>query len=143
MKSRSQGCALCWEYKNKKGEFEGQPHKILFETQYFWVKFSLFPVTPNHLLIIPKRHFCKATDMNLDELLDFYICRKKIENWYQSQGINAWNSGDNYGKAAGQSREHFHYHYFDRKEGDIADPRGGIRNFMPPIETLGAYKDET
>ncbi len=136
-------CSFCWEFIHDKSFLRGQPYKVLFETRYFRVKFSLFPVTNNHLLIISRRHFSKATDMNFNELRDFQSCRARIELWYRDRGINAWNSGDNYGRIAGQSIAHFHYHYFDRKEGDVGNPRGGIRNFMPPLEGLGDYKDET
>lgn len=143
MEKEEKQCSFCWELENRKSSIAGQPFKVLFETKYFLVKFSLFPVTPNHLLIVPKRHFAKATDMDFEELVDFQRCRQRIEWWYLKQGVSAWNSGDNYGRPAGQSIAHFHYHYFDRKEGDVKDPRGGIRNFMPPLENLGDYKDET
>ncbi len=142
MNKREDECSFCWELKHNESAIRDQPYKILFETKYFRVKFSLFPVAPNHLLIFPKRHFEKATDMTQKEQNDFFSAKKRVEEYYRSIGVNAWNEGANYGKAAGQSLGHFHYHYFDRKEGDVENPRGGIRNFKPPIEDLGKYKDE-
>ena len=81
--------------------------------------------------------------MTTREWVHFLATKREVEEWYLGQGIKAWVEGANYGKDAGQSREHFHYHYFDRVAGDVKDPRGGIRNFKPPIEELGNYKDET
>lgn len=145
MKSRATGCAFCWENKHGKSEFKGQPHRVLFETEHFWVKYSLFPRTPRHLLAIPKRHIEKATEMNLEEWVDLFHVRQRVEKWYLSEGIKGpWhNTGDNYGKVAGQTRAHYHFHFFDRFEGDVENPRGGIINFKPPIEELGNYEDET
>lgn len=135
-------CSFCWELIHNESAIKGQPYKVLFETGYFRVKFSLFPVTPNHLLIFPKRHFEKATDMTQEEAADFFTAKRRVEEYYWLIGITDWNEGANRGKAAGQSLGHFHYHYFDRREGDVENPRGGIRNFKPPLENLEDYKDE-
>jgi len=143
LKSRAEGCAFCWQHEHQMCEFEEYPYEEIAETNHFYVIRSLFPVTPNHFSIIPKRCFAKSTDMKHSEWVDFLHCRKIVEKFYILLGIKAWNSGDNYGKDAGQSRMHFHYHYFDRRPGDVDDPRGGIRNFIPPVENLADYKDET
>ncbi len=135
-------CSFCWEFIHNRTAIKGQLYRILFETKFFRVKFSLFPVTPNHLLIIPRRHITKSTEMTREEWDDFLNVKMRVEEYFRSVGISAWNEGANFGKAAGQSLGHFHYHYFDRKEGDVQNPRGGIRNFKPSIENLGNYKDE-
>lgn len=43
---------------------------------------------------------------------------------------DAFNHGINDGPAAGQSVPHFHYHLIPRWEGDVANPRGGIRRMF-------------
>lgn len=42
-----------------------------------------------------------------------------------------YNIGVNDGVAAGQTVSHLHIHVIPRYEGDIADPRGGIRRMFP------------
>ncbi|MGH3818079.1 MAG: HIT family protein [Pseudonocardiaceae bacterium] len=39
--------------------------------------------------------------------------------------------GMNEGKIAGRSIDHLHIHLIPRYEGDVADPRGGIRQVVP------------
>ncbi len=39
----------------------------------------------------------------------------------------AYNIGINDGKAAGQTVPHLHMHLIPRYEGDVMDPRGGVR----------------
>ncbi len=138
------GCSFCWEFQNNKSAIEGESYRVFYETKYFRVKFSLYEVTPNHLLIIPRRHFSKMSDMTFEEREDFFKVKFLVEMYYESLGIKAWNEGANFGHAAGQSLDHFHYHYFDRTLGDVPEElrRGGIRNFKPPVRKLGDYKDE-
>ena len=43
----------------------------------------------------------------------------------------AFNVGINAGAAAGQTVPHAHVHLIPRYEGDVPDPRGGIRWVLP------------
>ena len=51
-----------------------------------------------------------------------------IEKQFSPQG---YNIGFNDQKAAGQTVPHLHIHVIPRYEGDVPDPRGGIRNIIP------------
>ena len=42
-----------------------------------------------------------------------------------------FNVGVNVGYAAGQTIDHVHVHLIPRYEGDVPDPRGGIRWVLP------------
>ncbi|QQS21724.1 HIT domain-containing protein [Candidatus Saccharibacteria bacterium] len=44
---------------------------------------------------------------------------------------NAFNFGLNDGPEAGQSVPHFHLHLMPRWQGDMKNPRGGVRNIFP------------
>lgn len=44
---------------------------------------------------------------------------------------DAFNHGINDGPAAGQTVPHLHYHVIPRWQGDVVNPRGGIRNMFP------------
>jgi len=44
---------------------------------------------------------------------------------------HGFNIGVNDGASAGQTISHLHMHLIPRFEGDVADPRGGIRWIIP------------
>ena len=44
---------------------------------------------------------------------------------------NGYNIGINVGRAAGQTVFHLHVHVIPRYEGDVPDPRGGVRFVIP------------
>ncbi len=45
--------------------------------------------------------------------------------------VTGFNSGMNCGASAGQTIDHCHIHLIPRREGDVSNPRGGIRHVMP------------
>jgi len=56
------------------------------------------------------------------------------ENWEQLQlpALPAgYNVGINCGEAAGQTVMHCHVHLIPRYDGDMEDPRGGVRGCIP------------
>ena len=91
-----------------------------------------FPVTPEHTLIIPKRHVAGYFDLNQDELCNInelqFTCRNILQAKYKPQGFNI---GVNVGEAAGQTIFHCHIHLIPRYTGDVANPRGGVRGVIP------------
>jgi len=54
--------------------------------------------------------------------------REEINQRHRPDGFNI---GFNAGAAAGQTVDHLHIHIIPRCTGDVADPRGGIRNIIP------------
>jgi len=45
--------------------------------------------------------------------------------------VTGFNLGVNDGRSAGQTVFHCHMHLIPRREGDVENPRGGIRNIIP------------
>lgn len=94
--------------------------------------FDGFPVSSGHTLIIPKRHVPSFFDLSKEEkqdLLDLADRVKRIvEERYHPDG---YNIGINIGKAAGQSIFHVHMHLIPRYNGDVPNPRGGVRGVIP------------
>jgi diadenosine tetraphosphate (Ap4A) HIT family hydrolase len=45
--------------------------------------------------------------------------------------IEGFNIGVNVGASAGQTVFHCHIHLIPRRTGDVANPRGGVRNVFP------------
>ena len=94
-----------------------------------------FPVTKSHILIIPRRHVASFFDMGAAE---HKACLKLLEEMKnhildKDPTVSAFNVGFNDGKNAGQTLYHCHIHLIPRREGDVKDPRGGIRHVIPGL----------
>jgi diadenosine tetraphosphate (Ap4A) HIT family hydrolase len=91
-----------------------------------------FPISPGHTLIIPKRHVGSFFDLEADERAELLVllCQAKVvaDKEFSPQG---YNIGINDGAAAGQTVPHLHLHLIPRFEGDLPDPRGGVRWVIP------------
>lgn len=91
-----------------------------------------FPVSPGHALIIPRRHVSSFFDLSKEEQSDMFnladIVKRIIDEKYHPDGYNV---GINVGEAAGQSVFHVHMHIIPRYQGDVPNPRGGIRGVIP------------
>jgi diadenosine tetraphosphate (Ap4A) HIT family hydrolase/HKD family nuclease len=104
--------------------------------------FDRFPVSDGHTLVVPRRlvaSWWEATEAEQHALLNLAEQAKQLlEDRYAPDG---WNLGVNIGRAAGQTVDHLHLHLIPRYDGDVADPRGGIRHAIPSRgnwQTLGA-----
>lgn len=124
MFARQEGCVFC-------GDFAG---RILFENYYFYAIYDAYPVNLGHLLLITKRH---VPDMFGLTVVEFAVlpemvsaAKKLLDREYQAGG---YNLGANCGVVAGQEIMHFHLHVIPRYVGDVAEPRGGIRNLKEPL----------
>jgi diadenosine tetraphosphate (Ap4A) HIT family hydrolase len=91
-----------------------------------------FPVTPGHILIIPKRHTVDYFLMSAqerqcaDETIQFL--RKYMV--FNDPSIKGFNVGMNCGEDAGQTVMHAHIHLIPRRKGDVENPRGGVRHVI-------------
>ena len=91
-----------------------------------------FPISPGHMLIIPKRHeadFFNLTHEEQTALLE--LTRYTRQELVATTDATAFNIGVNAGPDAGQTVSHAHVHLVPRYAGDVADPRGGIRWIIP------------
>jgi diadenosine tetraphosphate (Ap4A) HIT family hydrolase len=83
-------------------------------------------------LLIPKRHtgsFFDLSDLERSDLLSLLDHAKRaLDEELHPQG---YNIGINDGAAAGQTVPHLHVHLIPRFEGDLPDPRGGVRWVIP------------
>lgn len=95
----------------------------------------LYPSTPGHVLIIPRRHVARVQDLtNLEwsALFRTLGCEMADRAADPSNPEPAgYTIGINDGAAAGQTVPHVHLHLIPRTHGDTADPRGGIRWAIP------------
>jgi diadenosine tetraphosphate (Ap4A) HIT family hydrolase len=89
---------------------------------------DLYPVSPGHTLIIPRRHVGSFFELNGDERQAIFelLARQKVA-LEQEFRPDSWNIGINDGPEAGQTVPHCHLHLIPRYRGDVEDPRGGVR----------------
>ena len=108
--------------------------KVLEETKYFFIiRDTAYPVTEHHTLIISNRHVSNFFELDDEENKELSQILKKQKEELQNldKTISGFNIGVNIGKDAGQSIMHCHIHLIPRREGDVEDPRGGVRGVIP------------
>jgi diadenosine tetraphosphate (Ap4A) HIT family hydrolase len=105
---------------------------ILYQGQFFFIVKDLYPVSPGHLLIISNVEKTDYFSLSIEEKSKLphmiEIAKMLIEKTHSPDG---WNIGMNCGRAAGQTVMHFHCHVVPRYDGDVDDPRGGVRHCRP------------
>jgi len=113
------------------------PEKWLYHSKHFFIVPDKYPVSDGHLLIISKQYrhdFFELTEEEKKELPELItVAKTLIEKTLNPTG---YNIGINCGASAGQTVFHFHCHVIPRYEGDMKDPRGGVRH---SVEGKGYY----
>ena len=90
------------------------PAWIVYEDDHTMAFLDIFPFTRGHLLVIPKRHGARLTDIPFDEQMGLIrsldeICRR-VETRFTPHYNVAMNTGAN----AGQIVMHVHFHVIPR-----------------------------
>jgi diadenosine tetraphosphate (Ap4A) HIT family hydrolase len=111
--------------------FCGKPDMVI-ENELAFAHYDSYPVNPGHCLIILRRHVAEYFQATTEEKAAIWalVDEMKIilDKEYRPDGYNV---GVNIGKMAGQSIPHVHIHMIPRYEGDMKDPRGGVRGVIP------------
>jgi len=108
------------------------PKRILIESEHAIAFLDGYPVSKGHTLVVPRK--IVTSIFQLDETIRIAIfeftatVRELLEERYHPDGFNI---GINDGPAAGQTISHAHIHIIPRYEGDVPDPRGGVRWVVP------------
>ena len=84
-----------------------------------------FPVTPGHLLFVPKYNTIMVLNDAFEDAIVYGQRKVETGEW------DAFNIGINMGEAAGQTVNWPHIHLIPRHKGDVEDPTGGVRNTIP------------
>lgn len=90
-----------------------------------------YPVTEGHTLVVPNRHVTNVFGLPLREQSDLWSMVNLVADQLLAEGVTDMNIGTNVGASAGQTIEHAHVHVIPRRDGDVSDPRGGIRWVIP------------
>ena len=114
--------------------FEGPDHiewanapwdDIVREDFHIAVYRDRYPVTDGHLLFVPKYN---TMGVLKDAFEDAVREGKRLMEYGECDGFNI---GINYGESAGQTVKWPHIHLIPRRNGDVEDPVGGVRNTIP------------
>ena len=106
---------------------------VAHENELAYASYDTYPVSNLHCLIIPKRHLNDYFDLTNDELIACNDLIKKIKSEITAKDktVKAFNIGTNAGKISGQSIMHCHIHLIPRRDGDVENPKGGVRAVIP------------
>jgi ATP adenylyltransferase len=100
---------------------------VVEQNQFSFVVMNLYPYNNGHLMVVPKRHFSKLSELNDDELKE---CMNKLQELEivltELLNPDGFNIGINLGRVSGAGIDnHIHFHIVPRWNGDT--------NFMPVL----------
>lgn len=103
--------------------------RIIYRGKYFFMIFDAYPVSKNHLLIISNNLREDFFSLSEEEQSDLTVMINKAKQIIEKDiKPDGYNIGMNCGEASGQTVMHFHCHVIPRFNGDVENPRGGIRH---------------
>jgi ATP adenylyltransferase len=122
-KNQDMGCIFCEMSKNQ----------MILQNEFVYAIYDKFPVTPLHTLVIPKRHVGTYFELSQFEICACHLLLQKAKHLIEEEDplVTGFNIGINNGATAGQTIFHCHVHLIPRREGDVKNPRGGIRHVIP------------
>ena len=95
------------------------------EELHYFVFRDKYAVTPGHLLFVPKYNTIAVLTESFESAV------RQGQKLVESGECAGFNVGLNYGQAAGQTVPWPHIHLIPRRNGDVEDPIGGVRNVIP------------
>ena len=113
---RSAGPSSCVFCRIAKGK---APAWVVFEDDHAIAFLDTRPIAPGHILVCPKRHAERLTDM--DDMTHLTAALKRVAHMVEERLATDYNIGANQGALAGQVVFHHHWHVIPRKEGENTD----------------------
>ena len=99
---------------------------VMLDTRDFVVYEDIYPVTEGHTLVVPK----EATQDEILKCFKFALAMGQ-QNVEADNNVDGYNIGINMGVSAGQTCMYPHVHLIFRRDGDMEDPKGGVRGVIP------------
>lgn len=129
---RQTGCVFC----------ELPAERIIAQNELCIAIADKYPVTPGHMLIVPKRHVTEYFELWQPEINAVHFLLAQLVQRVRDDDplVQGFNIGINCGEAAGQTVSHCHVHLIPRRVGDVAKPAGGVRHLVPGS---GSYQFES
>ena len=113
-------CFICQAIADDRGTEHDLRRHVFFRSEFSIGILNRFPYNNGHLLIAPKRHIARLSDLTEHEQLDLL---RSITHWVvrleEIMDPNGFNVGINLGHAAGAGLPgHLHWHIVPRWVGD-------------------------
>jgi histidine triad (HIT) family protein len=112
-------------------------HVVVLEDEDIMVIMDLYPATPGHLLILPKRHietiYEMPPDLGAHIMATAILMAKAIREKLSPDGLNLIQANE---AAAGQTVPHFHLHIVPRYRNDPVLLQFGHGNISAKINEL-------
>jgi diadenosine tetraphosphate (Ap4A) HIT family hydrolase len=108
-------------------------NNVLREDFHVVVYLDKYPCTPGHRLYVPRYDSEPLINQCLTDAF------RDGQEMVAKGECDGFNIGINWGEAAGQTVMWPHVHLIPRRQGDVADPVGGVRNTIPG---MGNYKNK-
>ena len=111
---------------------------LLYDDQRVVAFMDLNPITPGHLLVIPRAHAASLDELDTEDGAQAFRVAQRLAaavraSGVRSEGVNLFLAD---GEAAGQEVFHVHLHVLPRYEGD------GFRLAVTPASPTRAELDE-
>ena len=129
--NRSRDCIFCEVLTNN-----SESTLLLYQGETCFIQLNLYPYSPGHLMVIPKRHLPSLTSATVQERIEIItltaLAEVALTEVYAPQGLNV---GINLGSAGGAGVVgHIHVHVVPRWSGDT--------NFMTVIGDTRVLPEE-
>lgn len=111
---------------------EPDADRVWLENKIGIAVWDAFPVTEGHTLVVPRQHVASIYMLPAeDQAALWHLVAQARQRLNDDLHPDGFNIGLNDGEAAGQTILHAHIHIIPRRDGDVADPRGGLRWVIP------------
>lgn len=106
--------------------------ELIVESATVYALFDKFPVNTGHALVVPKKHLDNYFDLSFKEQSACFFVLNTVKRIITKRfNPDGFNIGININEAAGQTIPHVHIHVIPRYNGDVENPRGGVRGVIP------------
>lgn len=92
---------------------------VVFEDEHAIAFLDTRPIAPGHILVCPKAHAERLTDM--DDMTHLTAALKAVSHMVEEKLATDYNIGANQGGRAGQVVFHHHWHVIPRYQGEPRD----------------------
>ena len=111
---------------------EPDADRVWLQSDIGIVLWDAFPVTEGHTLVVPRQHVASIYELPAEQQAALWtLVAEARSRLVEDLAPDGFNIGLNDGLAAGQTILHAHIHIIPRRDGEVNDPRGGVRWIIP------------